>query len=252
MFVKRIIPLVVLLALFAGFFWFDLDRYLTFQALSDHRDSLLAFVADHYLTALALYFVLYAVSVAASIPGGVLMTVTGGFLFGWWIAGLVTVVSATLGATLVFLVAETALGEPLRRKAGPWLRPLEVGFQKNALNYLLFLRLVPAFPFWLVNIAPAFLGVPLRTYVVGTFVGIIPGTFVFAFLGTGLDSVILEQQQRYADCLTSGATDCTRAFQISSLLTPEVIVAFVALGLIALLPVILDKIRRAKPDGTLR
>jgi uncharacterized membrane protein YdjX (TVP38/TMEM64 family) len=244
--VRRLIPLAIIVALFASFFLFGFDKYLTFQALSDNRDMLLDFVAGNFVAAALLYMLIYTIAVACSFPGGLLMTVTGGFLFGWAAGGILTVVAATLGATILFLVAATSLGEPLRKKAGPWLKKLEGGFARNALSYLLFLRLVPAFPFWLVNIAPAFLGVRLSTYVIGTFVGIIPGTFVFAYLGVGLDSIIVEQQGKYDTCLADGKADCTLDFQFSSLITPEIILSFVALGLISLLPIALKKLRKPK------
>ncbi len=243
---KKFLPLVVLILIFASFFVLGLDEYLTFQALSENRDKLLTFVDDHYVVALVLYFAIYTVSVAASVPGGLLLTVTGGFLFGWVVGGFVTVCSATVGATIIYLVAATSLGDALKQKAGPWLAKLEGGFKDNAMSYLLFLRLVPAFPFWLVNIAPAFLGVPFRTYVIGTFIGIIPGTFVFAFLGTGLDSIILEQQEKFQTCQASGSADCSLSFNFSSLITTEIILAFVALGIISLVPVVLKRFRKVR------
>ncbi len=242
--VKKYLPLIGLILVFASFFFFGLDEYLTFQALSDNRDKLLTFVDEHYLAAVSAYFVLYAISVAASVPGGLLLTVTGGFLFGWFVGGLVTVFSATVGASILFLIAATSVGEVLREKAGPWLARLEAGFKDNAMSYLLFLRLVPAFPFWLVNIAPAFLGVGFRTYFIGTFIGIIPGTFVFAFLGTGLDSIIVEEQEKFQLCQAVGKPDCSLSFNVSSLVTTDIILSFVALGAISLLPILLKRLRR--------
>ncbi len=241
---KKFLPLIVLILLFASFFVFGLDDYLTFKALSDNRDRLLDFVANNYVAAMALYFVLYTIAIAASVPGGLLLTVTGGFLFGWFVGGLLTVFSATVGATILFLIAATSLGDPLREKAGPWLAKLEAGFKDNAMSYLLFLRLVPAFPFWLVNIAPAFLGVNLRTYIIGTFVGIIPGTFAFAFIGTGLDSVIVEQQEKHATCQASGKADCVLEFDIGSLVTKEILISLIALSAVALLPILIKKFRK--------
>ncbi|MEH6527299.1 MAG: TVP38/TMEM64 family protein [Sneathiella sp.] len=243
---KKLAPLIIVVLLFASFFIFGLDKYLTFRALSENRDGLLNFVSENYLTAILLYMALYIVAVACSFPGGLLMTITGGFLFGWIVGGAATVIAATIGATILFLIAATSLGEPLRKKAGPWLKKLEGGFAENALSYLLFLRLVPAFPFWLVNIAPAFLGVNLRTYVIGTLIGIIPGTFVFAFLGVGLDSIIVEQKGKYDACMASGQAGCTLDFQISSLITTEIILSFVALGVVSLLPIVIKKVRKSK------
>jgi len=239
--IKKYFPLLIIVMLFASFFAFGFDKYLSFTVFSENRDKLISFVDDHYITGLMLYCVLYTVAVAASLPGGLLLTICGGFLFGWGVGGLITVFSATIGATLLFLIAATSIGDVLKQKAGPWLARLEKGFQDNAMSYLLFLRLVPAFPFWLVNIAPAFLGVSLRTYVIGTFLGIIPGTFVFSFIGSGVDSVIVEQQERYAACMQSGAEVCTKEFNVGSLITIEIVLSLVALGVISLLPILLKK-----------
>ncbi len=243
--VRRFLPLIIICLLFVSFFLLGFDKYLSFSYVSENRDKLLAMVNDHYVLALFLYFCFYIIAVAASLPGGLLLTISGGFLFGWIVGGLVTVVAATLGATVLFVIAATSVGEALRQKAGPWLAKLEAGFQENALSYLLFLRLVPAFPFWLVNIAPAFLGVRLRTYMLGTFLGIIPGTFVFAYLGTGLDSIIVEQQNRVEKCSALGQGNCQVNFELGSLITQEIIFAFIALGIISLIPVVLKKLRKS-------
>ena len=162
-----------------------------------------------------------------SLPGGAILSIAGGFLFGAWLGTLYIVVGATVGATAVFLITRTALGDALRARAGPWLKSMEAGFQENALSYLLVLRLVPLFPFFVVNLVPAFLGVGLRTYVVGTFVGIVPGAFVFAFTGAGLGSVF----------------DSSESFSPAAVLTPEVIVALTGLALLSLLPVAYKKIK---------
>ena len=135
--------------------------------------SLLAFVA------------LYAAAVALSLPGGAVLTMAGGFLFGWLLGGIASILAATIGASIVFLIARSALGEFLAARAGPWLSRFRQGFQDDAFSYLLFLRLVPIFPFWLVNLAPGLLGVGFATYVATTFLGIIPGTFAFALAGSG-------------------------------------------------------------------
>jgi len=156
------------------------------------------------------------------------------------------VVGATIGATIVFLIARTALGESLSERAAPWLAKLRDGFKEEALSYLLFLRLVPAFPFWFVNIAPAILGVPLKTYIIGTFFGIIPATFAFASAGAGLDSVIAAAKAEHEACMVHlGADACKLTIHVSSLVTKELILALVLLGLLALIPVALKKWRNA-------
>jgi len=225
---KRIAPLAVLAIGFGLFFAFDLDRFVTFQALHDNRMALMDFVDQRGVLAIALFVLVYAASTALSLPGGAVLTITGGFLFGSWLGTLYVVVGATAGAVAVFLIAKTSLGDALRAKAGPSLKKMEAGFQENALSYLLVLRLIPLFPFFLVNIVPAFLGVPLRAYALATFVGIIPGAFVFASVGSGIGSVFDRMEG---------------PFDPAAALTPEVITALVGLSVLSLLPVAYKKIK---------
>ncbi len=182
-------PLAALAAGIAISFAAGLDRYLSFDALAQNRGALLEWAAAHGPEAALVYVGVYIAVVAFSLPGGTIATLAGGFLFGTWLGGALAATGATIGATVIFLAARTALGDFLRAKAGPSLAAFEAGFRENALSYMLVLRLVPAFPFFLVNLAPAFLGVTLRTYFVGTLIGILPATFVFASIGAGLGSV---------------------------------------------------------------
>ena len=221
-------PLVVRVAVAAVVFATGTYDYLSLATIADHRDALQDFVSQHRLGAVAGYGLVYVATVALSIPGAALLTVLGGFLFGWLVAGALVVAAATVGATLVFLIARTSLGDVLARRAGPRLSALAKGFRDDAFSYLLFLRLVPAFPFWLVNLAPALLGVPLPTFVGATLVGIVPGTFAYAFLGSGFDSIIAEQTAVYEACVAAGRSDCEMTFEAGALLTPELIVALVA------------------------
>ncbi|AWZ03096.1 TVP38/TMEM64 family inner membrane protein YdjZ [Rhodobiaceae bacterium] len=218
----RLIPLVVLAAGLVAFFVLDLGQYVTLDALKENREFLQTFVAENTALAFTVYMAVYTVMVAFSLPGALIATLTGGFLFGTIFGGLATVVAATVGATIVFLIAKTALGDTLRAKAGPGIQKMEAGFQKNAFSYLMVLRLVPLFPFFLVNLAPAFLGVKLRTFVVATFFGIIPGTFVFASVGNGLGAIFDE----------GGEPNLGIIFQ------PEVLGPILALAALSLVPVI--------------
>lgn len=227
----RFLPLLVLAAGIAAFFYFGLDRYLTFEALRENRTLLSDFVAAQGLVAVALYIGLYTVSVALSVPGASILTIAGGLLFGQWFGTAYVVLGATLGSIGVFLIARTALGDALRSRAGPAMQKMEAGFQENALSYLLVLRLIPLFPFFLVNIVPAFLGVKLRVYFIGTLIGIIPGSFVYATVGAGLGSIF----------------DQNESFTLSGILTPEITAALVGLAVLALLPVAYKKFRAAKP-----
>lgn len=224
--VRRFLPVAVLAAAATAFFALGLHRYLTFDALREHRTELMGFVAANFALAVILFIGLYAASTALSLPGGAVLTVAAGFLFGTGLGTGLVVVGATLGAIGVFLIARSAIGNALRDRTGPWLRKMEAGFQENALSYLLVLRLIPLFPFFVVNIVPAFLGVSLRTYAIGTLVGIIPGSFVFASVGAGLGSIF----------------DSMQTFSLKGVLTTEVVVALVGLSLLSLLPVAYKKL----------
>src|SRR5262249_46645692 len=151
------------------------------------------------------------------------------------------VVAATTGATVIFLVARSAFSQYVLRRAGPRLAKIADGFRADAFSYLLFLRLVPVFPFFLVNLAPALVGVRVATFVAATAIGIIPATFVFASVGAGLDSVIQAQAATYLACLNAGAADCHLDFDPAAVLTPQLVGALVPLGLLALAPVLVRR-----------
>jgi uncharacterized membrane protein YdjX (TVP38/TMEM64 family) len=222
-------------------------RYLTFKTIGLNYAFLTGYIADHLWTALAIYIAAYVAVVALSLPGALVMTLAGGLLFGWKIGTPATVLGATIGATLLFLVARSSIGAALAEKAGPAVQKLRAGFQENALSYMLFLRLVPAFPFVVVNLAAAALGVPLGAYVIGTLFGIIPGTAAFSVAGAGLGSVIAGQNEIYQACLAragaAGEAACPYTIDTSALVTKELVGAFALLGVVALIPVVLKKWR---------
>ena len=190
----RLLPLaaVVLFAFVA--FWVAGDKGISLESLVRHRAIIDDFVNQHRMMSVVAFVVIYIVTVAVSLPGATFLTVTGGFLFGLVTGAVAAEIGATVGAALIFLVARTALGEPLLRRAGPRARQLARGFRDDAFSYLLFLRLVPVFPFFLVNLVPAFAGVHLRSFVTATAIGVIPAVVVFSLAGTGLDSVIAAQK----------------------------------------------------------
>ncbi len=247
--IARFFPLVVIALASGGLLLSGAHRQLTFENLLLSRDTLMALVATHWFMAIAAYALIYIAAVALSLPGAVLLTITGGFMFGVAVGGAATVLAATIGAALVFLAARSALGEMLRRRAGTSLASFRDGFERDAASYLLFLRLVPVFPFFLVNLAPALLNVPLGTFVWTTFVGIIPATFAYSFAGAGLDSIAAAQKQAFEACLASGAVDCKAHIHLKQLVTPELIYAFAALGLVALIPVVLRRWRSPAAVG---
>ena len=228
---KRFLPLGLLLLAIVAALGLGLDDYVSFEQLERNRAQLLAFVERHPLLAPLVFMLIYAAVIALSIPGGAILTMAGGFLFGVVAATCYVVIAATCGATVVFLIARTALGDSLRHKAGPAMRRMEAGFRENALSYLLFLRLIPVFPFWLVNLVPAFLGVPLRTYMLATLVGIIPGSLVYASVGNGLGAVFE----------AGGRPDLGIIFK------PEIILPIIGLAVLAILPVAYKKIKSGQP-----
>jgi uncharacterized membrane protein YdjX (TVP38/TMEM64 family) len=223
---RRLIPILMFVAGLAAFFALGLERYLSIDALRQHRSVLRAWVETSGVFAALVFMAVYIVTVAFSLPGALVLTITGGFLFGPIWGTVLVVISATLGATVLFSMARTALGDVLHAKVGAWLPRLEAGFREHALSYLLVLRLVPIFPFFIINLVPAFLGVPLSTFILGTFIGIIPGSFVYATVGAGLGSVF----------------DAGRAFSLRGVLTPQIVTALVGLAVLALIPVVYKKL----------
>lgn len=240
---RRLVPLIAIVVLAAAAYLMFGRGTISLAALVRYRAEIDALVMDHRVLAVLAYMVLYVLTVALSLPGATFLTVAGGFLFGPAIGASAAVIGATLGATVIFLVARTALGEPLLKRAGPRANQLAQGFREDAFSYLLFLRLVPAFPFFLVNLVPAFAGVRLSTFVGATALGIIPGGIVYAFTGTGLDSVIAAQKEAYDACVAAARADCRLTFNPQDVLTPELIGALVALGLLALVPVAVKRLR---------
>jgi uncharacterized membrane protein YdjX (TVP38/TMEM64 family) len=216
----KFIPIALLGLGLGAVFVFGFDDYLSIENLRSHRDYLLQWRTDHALLASLIFLGAYAVCVAISLPAGTLLTITGGFLFGTLHGGMLTVVGATIGATAVFLAARYAFAELFHGKAGPAVRRMEDGCKNNALSCLLVLRLIPLFPFWLVNIVPGILGVSTPIYVIGTFIGIIPGSMIYASFGGGIGH-ILDQ---------GGELD------LGIIWNPEVLVPLIGLAVLALVP----------------
>ncbi len=229
----RFIPLVLLIILAATFYFLGFFDFLDFTYLKTQRQALSSFVKEHPFSAPALFVVIYTVVTLLSIPGATFLTLIGGFLFPQPMSTLYVVIGAGVGAALLFLVASSALGKSLekgfKKKAGKKLKQLEKGFKNNAASYLLFLRFIPLFPFWLVNLAPAFLGVRFFTYVWTTFVGIIPGVFVYTQLGRGLSAQFEKE-----------------SLSFSSAFNVHMQIALILLALFSLLPIAIKYWQRKK------
>jgi len=180
---RRFAPAAILLLGLALFLLLGLERYFSFEMLSRHHAALVAWVAGNYPLAVVLFVLAYVLVVAFSLPVAIIITPLGGFLFGVWMGAILSVIGATLGSVAVFLAARTAFYDLFHDRAGAALARFEDGFRRDSFSYLLFLRLVPVFPFWLVNIVPALLGMRLGPYTLATLIGIVPAAFVYASVG---------------------------------------------------------------------
>lgn len=225
---KRFSPIILILIGILVIYWSGIYQYISFDTLKAQHTALKAFITEHPISTPLIFMLSYTVLTALSVPGGIFLSLLGGYLFPQPLSTLYVVIAATVGATLLFLAAKTAIGDLLKKKAGPFLKKMEQGFQHNAASYLLFLRFVPLFPFWIVNLASALFGVPLRTFVWTTFVGIIPGALVFTLVGGGLEKVFEGQKE----------------FSLSAIFNPELKIALVLLGLLALVPILFKKRKR--------
>lgn len=214
----------------ASLYFSGIYEFLSFNTLTHYHQNLKTFQKLHPFSFPILFCLIYITATALSLPGAVFLTLTAGFLFPQPFSTIYVLISATIGATLIFLATRTALEDFLKRKAAPFIKKIEKGFQKNAASYLLFLRLVPLFPFWLVNIAPAFFGVNLFTFVWTTIVGILPGTLVFTFAGEGFEKII----------------DNNQPFSLKAIFNMEIKLALFFLGIMALIPIIIKRFQKFK------
>ena len=222
----KIVVALIFSAAIAAFFYFDLKQYVTLESLKAHRDDLLNYTRAHFVTAVLIFAAIYLLQTTFSLPGGALLTVTGGFLFGSFLGTLIVIIPATLGATLAFLAARYLLRDWVERRFGDRLKTIQKGFAKNSFSYLLTLRLIPLFPFFLVNLVSGLTRISLGTYLAATALGIIPGSFVFANAGRQLGSIN----------------------SLSEILSPRVLGAFGLLGLFALvLPILYRKTTAKTP-----
>lgn len=209
-----------------------LDSGMALDVLRAHHGALLSFVAGAPALASILFTIVYAAAVAISLPGAAVLTVIGGYLFGWLHGTTLVLIGATLGASGVFLLARSALGGYVRERAAPAVQRFAEGFRRNALSYGFALNVVPIFPYALIIVVPAACGVPLHTFLAGMFLGLVPGTFLFAGLGDGLEEV-----------LARGVP-----LRLTSFITPEIVLSLGGLAALALLPVVWRSLRARRPS----
>jgi uncharacterized membrane protein YdjX (TVP38/TMEM64 family) len=218
--IGKVVIAAIAVGVIAAFFYFDLSRYLSLEALKQHRDQLVLFTETHYAASIVLFIVAYVVVAGLALPGAVILTLAGGFLFGSVVGTLFVNLGATTGAVLAFLASRYLLHDVVEQKFGKWLGPFQEGFAKNAFSYLLTLRLIPLFPFFVVNLVSGLTRVNVGTYAAATAIGIIPGSFVYAYAGRQLGSINT----------------------LKEIASPNVIGAFVLLGLFALIPIVYKKL----------
>jgi uncharacterized membrane protein YdjX (TVP38/TMEM64 family) len=225
----RFVPLGVLILAGGLFLALGGQRYLTVAALAEHGEWLRGSVAGDGIAGVLVFILIYSGLVALSVPAAALLSIASGFLFGPWFGTAYALIGATLGATAVFLAVRAGFGGLVER-AGPRLRRLEAGFRDDALSYLLVLRLVPIFPFWLVNLAAGAVGLRLSVYVLATLVGMIPTSLIYASLGNGLGDVLAQ----------GGDPD------IGILCRPSVLLPIIGLAVLVLLPVVYKRWRTGR------
>jgi uncharacterized membrane protein YdjX (TVP38/TMEM64 family) len=231
-YLKRFGPIAAIAALLVLALSMGWQKYLSFDVLAQQSGALKALVADKPLLVIGAFMGIYILATAISMPGAIWLTIGGGFLFGPFLGTALSASSATIGATILFLAAQSALGGGLRARAGGFIDRLEKGFQDNQFSYLLTLRLLPIAPFFGVNLAAAFLGVRLRTFIIATAIGILPGGFVYAWLGSGIEHVI-----------ASGSKP-----DLKIIFAPQVIGPLMGLAALALLPTVWKFVsQRGKP-----
>jgi len=226
-------PITILIVLMISLYTLFGRDYLTFSALSLYHKQLTLWTQAHYIESVSLFMFIYILAVATSIPGSAsFLTITAGFLFGVIPGTIAVVISATLGASILFISVKTALRDWFRKRAKGWVKRMEEGFRRNAFSYLVFLRLVPIFPFWAINIAAALLEIEFRAFFLATLFGIIPATLVFASLGNGLESLF--EKGKMPD--------------LSLIFEPQILIPILALAILSLLPIAYKKLKARKND----
>lgn len=222
---KRLLPIIILVLGLVLFFVFDLGRFVSFAFIAENYIEIKDRVESQFILAVAVFFIVYVVAVAFSLPIASPLTLVGGAVFGI-LAAPIIILAATLGAVILFLAARGAFADVLSRKAGPFMGKIKEGFDDQPFLWLLALRLIPLAPFWAVNIAPALLGMRTMPYSIATLVGIAPGTTVYVLVGGGFDAI-----------LAAG-----RVPDLTTLSDPRILLPLAGLGILALIPIVAKKL----------
>lgn len=224
---KKYIPLLCIVVLTFVGIYLDVQSYLSLEAFRLHQVMIDQYMQEHYLLFILGYCMAYITIVGLSIPGASFMTLLGGILLGQWVGTMVVVISATIGASVIFISAKMASSNLIKQQAGPWIKKMQEGFEEDGFFYLLTIRLIPLFPFFIVNLASALFQISLRQFALATFFGIIPGTFVYVSIGVALREVIHQSD-----------------LSLKIALEPKVLMALFGFAILSLLPVIYKRFKR--------
>lgn len=227
--VLKYLPLLALFLVFGLFVWFEGYTLFDLAVLKAYHQLIAEAIQENFWLYLLGFISIYTISTAISFPGATILSLLGGYFFGTLYGGLGIVIGATTGATLLFLAAKLAFSDFLRPKVAPYIKRFEKGFQEDAVSYLLMLRLMPIFPFFVVNLVPAFLNVTFGIYVVTTFFGILPASFIYAGLGAAVDN-LLELE----------------SLNLSFFGRPEIWMPLAGLALLSFLPVLFKRARKGR------
>ena len=225
---KKVFLLLCTLAAIGLFFFFDLQRFFTLPALKANRQAILAYYAEHRMNTVLVFMLIYIVQTILSLPGAAIMSLAAGAIFGSLLGTIYASIAATIGATLACLVYRYLLRDFVLSKFGSRLEGMNRELESRGLNYLLFLRLVPIFPFFLINMAASLTRLPLRTFILGTMIGIVPAGFIFVNAGASLATID----------------------SLADIASPRVLGSLALLGLLALLPALYNHFRRNKEKGS--
>jgi len=243
---RRWLPLVLLLGISAVVLVSGVAQLLSLDRLLASRAWLHGFVEAGYGRALVVAYLVYVASVVVSAPATLILTMICGFLFGIVPGALTAVCAATTGAAIVFAIGKGPGADLLRRVGGTRLAAFTEGFRRDAFGYIVVMRLLPLFPFWMTNLAPAACGVKMRVFVLATFLGLLPGALVYATTGAGIDDVVAAHETAKAACLASGVVGCGDALTLRALITPKMVAGLAMLAVFALGSVFLSqRLRRA-------
>ena len=243
---RRWLPLVLLLGISAVVLVSGVAQLLSLDRLLASRVWLHGFVEAGYGRALVMAYLVYVASVVVSVPATLILTMICGFLFGIVPGALTAVCAATTGAAIVFAIGKGPGADLLRRVGGTRLAAFTEGFRRDAFGYIVVMRLLPLFPFWMTNLAPAACGVKMRVFVLATFLGLLPGALVYATTGAGIDDVVAAHETAKAACLASGVVGCGDALTLRALITPKMVAGLAMLAVFALGSVFLSRrLRRA-------